>query len=149
MCIRDSIHAARAAVRGVSGVGCNETNTAHAPAWLVCAQPALHPTQQASDGWRAAQEIRNNTINTDYSVGNQRNMSREWKVGLFDCFSNVSSCLAVCFCQPCTVAQTTSIARGGDKNAFVAVVAVMILLFFLTSWSGEFAYLLMLSLIHI
>ena len=64
-------------------------------------------------------------------------------MGLFDCFSNVSSCLAVCFCQPCTVAQTTSIARGGDKNAFVAVVAVMILLFFLTSWSGEFAYLLM------
>ena len=38
----------------------------------------------------------------------------KWKKGICECFSNCGMCLYVFFCNPCTIGQFTSIAKGGS-----------------------------------
>ena len=62
------------------------------------------------------------TINsTDGAAGVPDGAPGRWKRGLFECFSSIGMCCCVLWCQPCTIGQLQSIARGGAPWACLLV----------------------------
>jgi len=50
---------------------------------------------------------------TDGAAGVPDSAQGKWKRGLCDCFRSIGMCCCVCWCQPCTIGQVSSISRGG------------------------------------
>ena len=61
-----------------------------------------------------------------------------WRLGLCGCLANLWSCLGVCFCEPCSVGQVTSISRGGSAQACLYV-SVMVFFFLVLGTTLELA----------
>jgi len=67
-----------------------------------------------------------NPVDADASIVGKSSIQK-WKSGIFGCFKYPMTCLSVCFCEPCTVGQVSSIARGGHRNTFYVVTALLLL----------------------
>lgn len=63
---------------------------------------------------------------------------REWRKGLFDCFSNCGMCICVSFCTTCTIGQVASIARKG--SSWVCLLTVFLILGLNAGASGLQSY---------
>ena len=63
-------------------------------------------------------------VNADAStVG--KSLIQKWRSGIFGCFNYPMTCLSVCFCEPCTVGQVSSIGRGGHRNTCIVVTGLL------------------------
>lgn len=65
-----------------------------------------------------------------------RKETNKWRMGIFDCCSDVPMCLAVCFCGPITTGQVFSLAFGGSRWMCVVVAVLLFILMYSSTFVG-------------